>query len=82
MCYSLSMKNKIYIALLVVLVLCFGSYVTKSAPAPVAYEYKFEFNAREQKVNALASQGWELVAIDSGGSDIASVSTFVFKRAK
>lgn len=78
------MKNKIYIALLIVLVLCFGSYVarSKSAPAPVAYEYKFEFNAKEKKVNDLASQGWELVAIDSGGSDIASVSTFVFKRAK
>lgn len=72
------MKTKLHIALLIVLVLVVGGWQM----APAKYEYKFEFNAREKKVNELAAQGWELVAIDSGGSDIASVSTFVFKRTK
>lgn len=77
------MKNKIYIALLVVLVLCFGSYVTKSAPAPVTYEYKFDFNTSEKKANELGSQGWDLVAVQSTGPGLGNnVPTYVFKRAK
>lgn len=71
------MKNKL---LLIVLLLAFLTLGARLATP--TYEYKFEYNAKEKKVNELAAQGWELVAIDSGGSDISSVSTFVFKRAK
>lgn len=80
------MKNKIYIALLVVLVLCFGSYVTrsKSAPAPVVFEYKFAYSPNEKKCNELSAQGWELVAITSegGGTMSSNITQFVFKRPK
>lgn len=46
------------------------------------WEYKFESNPRERRVNELAAEGWELVAIDAGGTGIGSISTYVFKRAR
>lgn len=72
------MKNKLL--LIVVLVLAFLTIGARYAPT--TYEYKFVYKAQEKQTNELAAQGWELVAIDAGGSDIGSVSTFVFKRAK
>lgn len=69
------MKNKL---LLIVLLLAFLTLGARFAPT--TYEYKFEYEAKEKKVNELAAQGWELVAIDAGGPTAASA--YVFKRAK
>lgn len=70
------MKNK----LLVIAILLLASLTVSARYTPTTYEYKFEYSAKEKRVNELASQGWELVAIESGGETIASA--FVFKRAK
>lgn len=80
------MKNKLLITLLVILVLCFGSFVarSRSVPQPVIYEYKMVALPSEKKLNELGTEGWELCAIDAKGGVMGSptVGTYVFKRAK
>jgi hypothetical protein len=76
------MKNRaLLIALIVVSVFC-TSFAYQAQNKPTS-EYKFEYAPSEKKVNELASQGWELVAIQSpSGGAVGNVSTFVFKRVK
>jgi hypothetical protein len=66
------MKNKLLVALLVLLALLTVSAQTK----PAAWEYKHTVNFRD--VQKLGLEGWELVAIDGG----SAASTYYLKRQK
>lgn len=72
------------IILIVSICLLFLSAGAFSAPAPVTYEYKFEYKMNEKKANELGAQGWELAAIEStSNAGIANnVPTYVFKRQR
>lgn len=75
------MRNRILLAAsLAVSLLCAAfTYQAQSSKAQV--EYKLEYGATEKKVNELAAQGWEVVAVGSGGTTV-NVPVFVFKRQK
>lgn len=72
------MRNRILIAaLLLACILCAGfMYRAQTRPQ---FEYKIEYSPKEKKVNELAAQGWELVAVGSEGYGTI-LSVFVFKR--
>jgi hypothetical protein len=74
------MRNR----LLLVALLVASSFITglsfRPTPAPT-FEYKFEEAPTEKRANALAADGWELVAIESQGPK-RIVPTYVFKRLK
>lgn len=71
------MKNRIYLVAAILLLLCVLGFQT----ARPQYEYKIEYGVTEKKLNDLAGQGWEVVAVGSGGATV-NVPVFVFKRAK
>lgn len=64
------MKRNLLI--IVVAVLLLAGWTFQGKPA---LEYKVVFSPTEKKINETASQGWELVAIDT-------YQNYVFKRAK
>lgn len=74
------MKNRtLLIALILASLLCAGfAFQAQTRPQ---FEYKFEQAPNEKKVNALAGEGWELVAIESAGAGRIT-PTYVFKRQK
>lgn len=78
------MKNKIYIALLaLVLGFYFVNSRSQAASVPATWEYKFEYSPSEKLMNKLGSEGWELAGIQSTGPGMANnVPTYVLKRAK
>lgn len=59
-------------ALLILLVLSVGAWTQVSKQQ---WEYKVVFSPVEKKINELASQGWELVTVDT-------YQNYVFKRSK
>lgn len=65
------MKKNLLIIVMAVLLLAGWTYQTRTD-----WEYKMVFIPTEKKVNEIASQGWELVAIDT------NTKHYVFKRAK
>ena len=73
------MKNRIYVAAVaVVLLLCVVGF-TYQRPQ---YEYKIEYGADAKKLNRLAGEGWELVAVGAEGSGSTVVPFLVLKRSK
>lgn len=80
------MKNKIYIALLaLVLGFYFVNSKSQAAPSPATWEYKLVDSPSEKKCNELGAEGWELVTITTkGGSSSMSMTSplYAFKRAK
>lgn len=68
------------IILIVSLCLLFLSVGAFSAPAPVAWEYKFEYKCTEKKANELGAVGWELVNVSDGTTGI--FSTCAFRRSR
>ncbi len=84
------MKNKIYLSLVLVAVLClvgWTGFAQKSSPARQTWEYKeFRSPVGEKELNELGAQGWELVAVlenlsISAGSGYGR-PTYYLKRAK
>lgn len=75
------MKNRILLAaLLLASLLCVG-FIYR-AQTRQQYEYKLEYSPKEKKVNQLAAEGWELVAVGAESSTTVTMSVFVFKRPK
>jgi hypothetical protein len=72
------MKNTL---LIVSLIICLFSSVGMTYQPLRWFEYKFESAPSEKKTNELASQGWELVAVESAGAGRVA-PTYIFKRAK
>lgn len=66
------MRKTLLITLALVAVLFLAGWTLQSKPA---LEYKVVFSPVEKKINELASQGWELVTVDT-------YQNYVFKRAK
>lgn len=76
------MKTKISLCALALVCLVSLSALPQSKPQQ--WEYKFSYDCNEKKANALAADGWELVAIEgtSGAGLGHNVSAYVFKRRK
>lgn len=72
------MKRNLLIAALILLVLSVTAWTQTGKPQ---WEYKIEYNVKEGKLNKLAAEGWDLVAVGAEG-DTITLSVFVFKRAK
>lgn len=68
------------IILIVSLCLAFLSVGAFSAPAPVAWEYKFEYKCNEKKANELGAQGWEIVSMAPGNTGL--FTDCAFKRVR
>jgi len=80
---SLSVKNKIYLSLVMVVLLALVAWTTRaqgqsSNPARQVWEYKIiDDQANMTRImNQLGSDGWELVTISPAHN------TYLFKRAK
>ena len=80
---SLSVKNKLYLSLVMVVLLALVAWTTRaqgqrSNPARQAWEYKIiDDQANMTRImNQLGADGWELVTINP------SHNTYLFKRAK
>lgn len=52
-----------------------------ASPAP-SYEYKVEYGIKENKINKLANEGWELVATGSDNAAMTPVPYLIFKRPR
>lgn len=65
------MKRHLLIALALVAVLFLVGWTIQRQQ----WEYKLVFSPTEKKINEVASQGWELVTVDTN-------SNYVFKRVK
>lgn len=78
------MKNKIYIALLaLVLGFYFVNSRSQAASVPATWEYKIETKCSDEKrINALGAEGWELVGFSISESGLGGNWRCVFKRAK
>jgi hypothetical protein len=74
------MKNKVFLAIAALALLCVVGF-TQTPQKPAQFEYKIEFNINEKKLNALASQGWELVAVSPDAS-VGNVTASYFRRVK
>jgi len=74
------MKNKLPLAALIIVCLLLVGF-TYQAQKPPQWEYKIEYSPKEKKVNQLAAEGWELVAVGSEGYGTIT-SVFVFRRQK
>lgn len=73
------MKNKILlVVLLLTSLFCAGLAYGQARPQ---FEYKYETAPNEKRTNALANEGWELVAIESAGASRIT-PTYIFKRVK
>lgn len=74
------MKNKPTIVALILIVLIAGGWIWQANPKQ-QFEYKIEYSMNEKKLNQMASQGWELVAV-SPDAQTGNVTGYYFKRAK
>lgn len=72
------MRKHLLVALLLVSLLFVAGW---SQMKPQQYEYKIEYSMNEKKLNQLAGQGWELVAV-SPDAETGNVTGYYFKRAK
>lgn len=72
------MKRNLITACLVLLILSVSAWTQVSKPQ---WEYKIEYNATEKKLNQLAAQGWELIAV-SPDAETKNLTGFYFKRAQ
>jgi hypothetical protein len=83
--------NRLTLAVVLCLLLLSVAGWTMSRPATQQWEYRIVYlkdgnrpDKKQDEVNALGSQGWELVSVERGsysGSSFDSVSLF-FKRQK
>jgi hypothetical protein len=80
---SLSVKNKLYLSLIMLVLLALVAWTTRaqgqsSNPARQAWQYKIidDQPNMTQVMNQLGADGWELVTISP------SHNTYVFKRVK
>lgn len=73
------MKNRLLLVTALSVSLLSAGFAYQSKP--VQYEYKIQYDASEKKLNDLAAQGWEVVAVGAGGTSV-TVPVFVLKRPR
>lgn len=72
------MKNRIYVAALIALLLFTAAFTYQSKPRQWEYHTEIFGKISEGKLNELGSEGWELAGVGSANG----VNQFVFKRPK
>jgi hypothetical protein len=73
------MKRNLLIVLALIALLFLAGWTLQTTRPQL--EYKVEYNASEKKINQLAQDGWELIAV-SPDAETKNLTGFYFKRAK
>jgi len=75
------MRNRILLAASLTLSLLCAAFTYNAQTNRQQWEYKIQYGATEKQLNGLSAEGWELVAVGSGGTTV-NVPVYVLKRAK